>query len=286
MSSASDTAVLAYVASPHAGYLKFFRAYEGSTLFILGRDFIAEFPSLTRHLPGNDPLDAHRMIKALGIFSSVRILTHETLGGALRFPAIVMPDEDVSHALAERYFHDVPVTFDGSWRLRFDWGATTMNRDPEPDGLVSVAELDQVLIRRARGVAERSPDWWRQIGALLVRDGEVLLAAYNEHVPHEQSAYLLGDPRSNFGPGEHIDAAASLHAEAGIVARAAALGISTRGCDLYVTTFPCPPCAHLCAHAGLRRLYYATGYSLVAGADVLRAKGVELIHVRSNDPSP
>jgi len=278
MSSNDRSTVVAYVASPHAGYLKFFREYEGSVLYVLGNEFIQKFPALVRHLPGVAPEESQKMIRALGIFSDVRILTSAELYN-LRYSRVVMPDEDVSHALAKDYFTDALVDFDGRWRLRWDWGATQKNRRPEGERVVSVDELDRELMHSAFREADRSPDWWRQIGSLLVENGFILLAAFNRHVPGEQSAYCYGDPRSNFEPGQCIDVSGALHAEAGIVAEAARRGIRTQGCDLYVTTFPCPPCAYLCSFMGLKRLYYTDGYSLVAGAETLQAKGVEIIRV-------
>jgi len=277
MKSKSNKTLIAYVASPHAGYLKFFRAYEGSILYVLGDEFIRDFPPLVRNLPAVRPEEAQEMIRALGIFSDVRIFSPANLN-AVRKLHVIMPDEDVSHALAEKYFENT-VVFDGRWRLRWDWGASKASRRPEGERKISIDELDRELMRSAFRDARRSPDWWRQIGALFVKEGMVLLAACNQHVPSEQSAYCYGDPRSNFEPGQNIDVSGALHAEAGIVAEAARRGISMRGCSLYVTTFPCPPCAYLCSFTGIKRLYYVDGYSLVAGAEVLEAKGVEIIRV-------
>ena len=274
----SDTVLIAYVPTPHAGYLKFFRAYRGSVLYVLGSYFIREFQSLVRNLPGIRSEEAQRMIHAMGMFSEVRILYPQELDWIRKFH-IVMPDEDVSHAVAEKYFSDKAVTFDGRWRLRWDWGATQKKQRPEDENVVSVKEFDRECIRTASLIAERSPDWWRQIGALLVKDKHILIAAFNRHVPSEQSEYCYGDPRSNFEQGQCIDVSSALHAEAGIVAEAVRRGISMEGCDLYVTTFPCPPCAYLCSFTGIKRLYYADGYSLVAGAETLQAKGVEIIRV-------
>jgi dCMP deaminase len=112
-----------------------------------------------------------------------------------------------------------------------------------------------------------------------------LLGAFNQHVPSEQSAYLYGDPRSNFEAGQCIDMSGALHAEAGLIAEAARRGISTEGCDLFVTVFPCPPCAFLWAYSGIKHLYYVDGYSLIAGAETLQAKDVEIIRVEMNSPS-
>jgi dCMP deaminase len=277
----ADTALVAYVPSPHAGYVKLFKKYRDADLYVLGRDLIEEHQSLVRHLPGNDPVDVRAMIGSLQIFrpGTVGMLSKAGLGGLRGYRRIVMPDEDVSRAVAKQYLAGMPVEFDGSWRLRWDWGAASMNRRPEGETIVSRDAFDRQCMRDAHALAARSPDWWRQIGAMLVYNGSVVLAAFNRHMPSEQSAYLEGDPRSSFSPGEKIDCSLALHAEMAIVAEAARRGISTAGCDLYVTTFPCPPCANACASLGLRRLYYVDGYSLVAGADALRSKGVEIIRV-------
>lgn len=275
--------LVAYVASPHAGYLELFRTYQGGELWIFGKDFIKEHTSLVRHLPGNDPYDACIMIISLGIFERVRVLELENLR-ELFGKAIIMPDEDVSRLIAEKYFPQEEVTFDGRWKLRWDWNTTVHQKKPEGDIVISADELDRRLMESAFAEGKRSPDWWRQIGALLVRDGKPLLVAFNTHFPTDQAAYLMGDPRSNFGPGQHIDSTLSLHAEVGIISAAAKRGLATEGCDLYCTTFPCPPCANAVANSGIRRLFYAEGYSLVAGADSLRSRGVEIIRVEMNNP--
>jgi dCMP deaminase len=271
--------LVAYVASPHNGYLQLFRQYSGGRLYILGRDFLGDFKSLTRHLPGNDPDDARRMIDALGIFRQVEVLTRQNLPEVQALSQIAMPDEDVSRQFAAQYFLQQTIEFDGRWKLRWDWGATTFNKRPEVDEEISYEALDRELMLQAQIHAHRSPDWWRQIGALLVRDGRALLVAFNTHVPSEQTAYVLGDPRSNFDPGQHIDASVALHAEAGIIATAARRGIKTEGCDMFVSTFPCPPCAASVAESGIRRLFYVSGYSLIHGADALKAKDIKLVRV-------
>lgn len=277
MSSMFDVLV-AYVPTPHAGYLKFFRAYARSILYVLGKDFIRQFPSLVRHLPGAEPEEVQAMVRALGIFPDVRILTPESLE-TIRPLRIVMPDEDVSHALAEKHLADASVTFDGSWRLRWDWGSVQKSRRPEGERVITSDELHRSLAHRALKLADRSPDWWRQVGALLVRDGEVLLAAFNRHVPSEQSAYCYGDPRSQFEAGRSIEVSDAMHAEMGLAAEALQRGICTEGCDVFVSTFPCPPCAYPWAHSGIKRLFYIDGYSLVSAAETLDAKDVEIVRV-------
>ncbi|MBU6321052.1 MAG: hypothetical protein KGI78_00020 [Patescibacteria group bacterium] len=281
-----DTAVVAYVASPHEGYLQFFRQYEGACLYVFDDELIAEFSSLTKHLPGNRPADAVRMIAALAIFRTVRVVSRGELWEVARAYRIVMPDEDVSRTVAEMYLADVPVVFDGRWRLRWYKDSVAVGRRPDGEEVVSADELDRRLMRAAIYEGGRSPDWWRQIGALLVRDGTVLVRAYNRHVPAEQSCYVYGDPRSQFGPGEQIELSASAHAERSVAAAALRAGICTEGCDLYVQTFPCPPCAYEWAETGIKHLFYSEGYSLVDGAPAFQANGVQIIRVLLDAPSP
>jgi dCMP deaminase len=68
------------------------------------------------------------------------------------------------------------------------------------------------------------------------------------------------------------------------VAAAARDGVSLRGADLYVTTFPCPACARLIAEAGVGRCFFAGPYSVLDGEDVLRAAGVKLFWVDTTPP--
>jgi dCMP deaminase len=284
MSSRNKATLVAYVPAPHKGYLNFFRKYKGGTLYLLGSSFIAKFPSLVKHLPGDTPAEVRKMVSSLDIFSSVRILTPKNLPAVQEARELVMPDEDVSHVFAATYLGSSDITFDESWRLRWDWTSAHHKRIPEGETVISVDALDQELMLKAFVTAGRSSDWWRQIGAVLVRDGTVLLVAYNKHVPSEQSPYFYGDPRSLFNSGEHIDMSTALHAEVGIIAEAARRGIQTEGCDLYVTTFPCPPCAYACAKAGFKRLFYAEGYSLLEGAAAFSAAGTQIIRVAMTPP--
>ncbi|HVM58791.1 MAG TPA: deaminase [Candidatus Paceibacterota bacterium] len=219
------------------------------------------------------------MIRILGIFSEVHVLTRDSLPELARFPRIVMPDENVSRAIAERYLPDREISYDGSIWLRWYKDSVTVGRRPEGEESISTDELDRRLMGEAFANAKRSPDWWRQVGALLVRDGAVLVSAYNTHVPAEQTCYMLGDPRSGFGPGERIELSAASHAERCVAAAALKRGICTAGCDLYVSTFPCPACAYEWANAGIKRLFYSDGYSLVEGAEEFRKNNVKMVRV-------
>ena len=76
------------------------------------------------------------------------------------------------------------------------------------------------------------------IGAVIVKDGEVIAEAHNA-------------PRTDHDPTAHAEILA-------IRAAARALGDERlTGCELWVTLEPCAMCAGAIAHARIARLYYA-----------------------------
>ena len=80
----------------------------------------------------------------------------------------------------------------------------------------------------------------------------------------------------------HLELSTAMHAEARLIAAAARSGRSTQVAELYVTDFPCPPCAKLIAAGGITRVYYRTGYAVLDGEDVLGAAGVEIVKIAVN----
>ena len=129
--------------------------------------------------------------------------------------------------------------------------------------------------------SKKSADWWRQIGALLVKDGEIVALGHIRHFPSDLALDIFGTPRITVDFGERPDLYISMHAEADLIARAAKEGISLHGASLYTTTFPCINCAFLIVRSGISKVYYAEGYSKIDAESVLKNAGVEIILVTS-----
>lgn len=274
------TALIAYVPVIHAGYIKLFKKYP-NVLFVLGADFLAEFPRIERDIRALSPEDAMRSVISLGIFSDVRVLDKKNLVHALAdFDDCVLPDEDIMRTFAETYI--VPsgktVVFETMF-LRWDGMLPSREIPPLPDKKISREEFDKTIMACAREQAEKSSDWWRRVGAVLVRDGKVLFERRNIHVPSERAREYEGDPRTFFDAGQHIDLTTALHAEAGIVSEAAKQGVSLEGTSIYVTTFPCPNCAKLIVASGIKKVFYNEGYSLLDAEKLFRENGVEIVQV-------
>ena len=262
----------------HAGYEALFdRHADADEVLLLGTSFAEEFPVLRKEIRALAPEVAARYLSAVRPFPVVRVVERDELPAAVADGTLVAPDEELLRSLlADRQDVLWERTF-----LRWDRSWSLAGRPAGYDGTVSQSTLDTMLTRQAQAEAGLSSDWWRQVGALAVRDGKVLDAAHNVHRPTEYSPYLNGDPRNDFSRGVHIELSTAIHAEALLVARAARLGRSLEGADLYVSTFPCPGCARLIAEAGFRRCYFAGPYAMLDGEAVLRAAGVELIWVET-----
>ncbi|MDQ3742191.1 MAG: deaminase [Actinomycetota bacterium] len=268
----SATAVVAYVPVLHEGYRRFLEAHgRDRRVFLIGPELYVDFRPLAKDVRALDAAAMSRAIGALGIASEVGVLDVE---GAERLaaeePSLVLPAEDVSFQVVERFFARCEVAYDTVF-LRWDKTRTVQLLRPAAPR----AEAGS-LAWAAEQAAGASVDWWRQVGAAIrFADGEVR-AAHNEHHPHPLSAYAAGDPRSNFFKGVGYDLSTATHAEARLIAEAARDGRPTRGATLYVTDFPCPACAKLVAAAGIAQLYFRQGYAVLDGEDVLAAAGVEV----------
>jgi dCMP deaminase len=283
--------VVAYVPVLHEGYRRFFERHARDVrLFVVGAELYVEYRPLAKDIRALSAELVASAVAAWGVCAEVAVLDADGARAlAAAAPRITMPAEDVSYQLTERFFERCDVRFDTVF-LRWDKTRTAQLLSPRPDGATSMqeaaAELGPIaqdelaeLVPAAESAAAGSVDWWRRVGAAIRLPGGEVRAARNVHDPHPLSPYAVGDPRANFHKGVALELSTATHAEARLIAEAARDGLPTRGAVLYVTDFPCPPCAKLIAAAGVARLYYRAGYAVLDGQDVLQAAGVEILRV-------
>ncbi len=273
--------LIAYIPVIHSGHSKLFEECRGSCCYLVDPPtlgFIEKFPYLGRETRALDVHTMQSLVQSMDYFDSVEVLSVEHISAIKESQNIVMADEDATRWFAQEYLHEVDVQFK-SWFLRWDWDNAPAKEVVVPDVCVSKLKFDKDIIKLAYGYSERSSDWWRQIGAVVVKDGEVIYWGYNEHSPSPHTPYINGDTRTPFLAGQHIDLTSAGHAEAKIIAHAAGLKGGLDGSWIYVTTFPCPGCAISIINAGIKRVYFCEGYSLAHAAENLKACGVEIIQV-------
>ncbi len=271
--------VVAYVPVLHDGYKKFFERHieDTKTLYIFGESLIKKYDYLAKEIRQLSPELIKKSIESWNIFKQVEVLEEKDLGSLKDFE-IVMPDEDVCQSLAQEYFDKEKVIYDSVF-LRWDKHKAMEERPVNADQKISRSEFDREVIQKLKIEAEKSSDWWRRIGAVIFKDGEMILTAYNEHLPSPHSPYADGDPRNTLHKGVGIEYSTVIHGEARLIAEAAKKGLSLEGSSMYVTVFPCPPCAKQIAFSGIKKIYYGGGYQLLDQETILRSKGVEIIYV-------
>lgn len=265
----------------HAGHKLFFdRHPDVAEVLVLGSGFRDQFRNIAKDIRALPPEQNAQFLRQLVPHARIRVIEPSDLPGVVTADALVVPDEHITRSLAaEHTFETVQhLTFDKTF-LRWDRDWSQAQRPANFDGAVTSDALPRALLEEAQKLAGLSSDWWRRVGAIAVRDGQVLGSAWNHHLPSENAPYIDGDPRDGFSRGVRADLSTAIHAEASIIAQAARDGVPLRDADMYVLTFPCPGCARLIAETGFRRCFFGGAYSVLEGEEVLRSSGVEIFWV-------
>lgn len=270
---------IVYVPVLHEGYRRFFEKYHDVELFIFGSEMIKKFDYLYKEVRALKPEQMKKAIESLRVVRNVEVLDLEGLKKLQNEDIeLVMPNEDIMHELAEEYFAGKKAFFDDIF-LRWDKHNTVQKKPVNLDQKISQEEFDRKMMKMAYGEATKSSDWWRRMGAIIIKDGKIIISTRNRHVPSDHTPYANGDPRNAFHKGMHLDLSTVIHAEAGAIAQAARQGFSLEGAEMYTGTFPCPPCAKMIAYSGIKKLYYREGYGVLDGEDILKSQGVEIVFV-------
>lgn len=282
------TNLIAYIPTLNQRHLRWFKQHPDSALFLISQTEAERLlPRLARNMAVLPTEVVARTVSAERYVRQAWVLLpgwedrHPDLSSSI-WKSWILPDEDVSHLFAEKYLSPAGCNFafEMIW-ARYDMVAVTSNQPVIPDVEISSSELDLALINTALETSERSPDWWRRIGALAVSpDGRILAAACNTHMPNEYETYIFGDPGLNRDAGQE-GKYSSIHAEEAVITRCARYGLALDGSRLYVTTFPCERCARQIVQAGVKKMFFRDGFSSLNAQDVLRANGVKIIQVKT-----
>ncbi len=122
---------------------------------------------------------------------------------------------------------------------------------------------DEYFIMIAKLAATRSTCLAFPVGAVIVKDRQVLATGYNGSPSGSAHCTAQGFCY----PGlDSCDASSDLpsravHAEANAIAQAAKHGISTNGATIYVTLEPCVSCLKLIISAGIQEVFYETDFN-------------------------
>lgn len=114
---------------------------------------------------------------------------------------------------------------------------------------------DEYFATLAETVATRVTCLRRQVGAVIVRDKQILSTGYNGTPRGEDHCLVCERERLGIKPGERYELCKSVHAEANAIIQAARHGAAIDGADMYITDEPCFMCRRMIVNAGITNVY-------------------------------
>lgn len=130
---------------------------------------------------------------------------------------------------------------------------------------------DEYFMNIAREVATRATCDRKHVGAVIVRDKNILATGYNGSIrglPHcDEVGHLM----------EEGHCVRTVHAEANAIVQAAKSGVRIENAGIYVTASPCWSCFRLIANAGIRRIVFGEFYRDPKIFEMSQAIGIELV---------
>ena len=137
-------------------------------------------------------------------------------------------------------------------------------------------------MRIAADVATRATCDRKHVGAVIVRDKNILATGYNgapAGMPHcIDAGCLVYTSRTPTGEVEE-NCFRTIHAEINAIAQAAKNGASIRDADIYITHTPCIHCFKVLLNTGIRRIFYEKPYKLQTLEELMRHANVQLVPV-------
>lgn len=121
-------------------------------------------------------------------------------------------------------------------------------------------KLDSVFMNITKEVATLSHCVRFKVGAVLVKDGNIISMGYN------------GTPAGmdNCCEKDNVTVPHVIHGEVNAILKAAKTGTSVNGGTLYLTLSPCLDCSKLILQSGIKRVVYLTAYRNLEGVDFLK----------------
>ncbi len=118
----------------------------------------------------------------------------------------------------------------------------------------------------------------RQVGAVIIKDRQIIATGYNGApmgAIHCTDIGYCERKRRGFPSGKGLELCRAGHAEANAIDQCARKGTSCMGAAIYVTTQPCVFCCIHIIQAGIKRVVFKGEYPTGLGLELLRESGVE-----------
>lgn len=108
----------------------------------------------------------------------------------------------------------------------------------------------------------------KKVGAILVKDNNIISIGYNGTLPNEDNCCedCEGKTKSSV-----------IHAELNCLTKVCKSTNSSQGASLFVTLSPCIACSTIIVASGVHSVYYLEEYRDMSGVELLKTHGIECI---------
>ncbi|MBI2075649.1 MAG: dCMP deaminase family protein [Candidatus Aenigmarchaeota archaeon] len=143
-------------------------------------------------------------------------------------------------------------------------------------------DWDRYFMNVAHAVKERASCSRRKVGAILVKEKQIISTGYNGTPAGTKNCNEGGCGRcaSDVPSGKELDKCACCHAEENAIVQAARHGMNTAGATMYTTFTSCVQCAKMIINAGIKKVVSEADYPDDLGTKLLKEAKVELARLK------
>lgn len=146
-----------------------------------------------------------------------------------------------------------------------------------------MAKRDNLYLDIADRVGQESHAVRAKVGAVLVRDDNILSMGYNG-MPSGMDNCCEEEIRVVTGSTYQLKTKREvLHAESNALAKIAKSTLSSDGATMYVTLSPCMECAKLMVQSGIKRVVYRDQYRDLSSITFLKQNNIKVEQYGDNE---
>lgn len=138
---------------------------------------------------------------------------------------------------------------------------------------------NEYFLKITKVIAERATCVKRKVGAIIVKDNQILATGYNGAPKGFQHCGEVGCIRKKMEvpSGWRHELCRGLHAEQNAIIQAAWHGVKIQGGTMYCTYQPCVICVKMMINAGIKKLVYIGDYPDELAQEMLGQSNIEVI---------
>lgn len=139
---------------------------------------------------------------------------------------------------------------------------------------------NEYFMKIAQLVSTRSTCLRRKVGAVIVKENQILATGYNgspKGVPHCSEVGCMRE-QLNIPSGERHEICRGVHAEQNAIIQAAVNGVSIKKATLYCTDQPCSICAKMIINAEIETIVIGKEYPDKLAREMISNTNIRMIH--------